>query len=857
MAELINRSGRERSLFGLQWYLGPSEQLLKLLRESAIKPAVIKAISGFDKLPLVMELCGDQTIFIARDFLPDKIGGDFRQLLRHVGGDPKAAAIYDFQKQFYRIEATPRAVVWETSVNEFFPYPNEDPVAAWKAYASYCLEYCKLMDGHGRKAAVFTTTCGTPEPQFYPLFRDLVSYVHKNGHYLVPHEYKGLWSWHWWGPNQEKQYRLAQPPKVIREPGGLYAGWLVGRFLQMLVALGYGEMDRDTLEIKRLDSDLPNIILGEYGQGPLNTERTFVDNYRLSAIPDAWRTDSAAVAWRTIDGLEPVEGYLQDQKWLDDLAHMGGLKGICHFVSLPQAHPQWKWYDIGGECMERIFAHIQDYQFRSPGEQPGQGGEEQGMSGGVGVHMMPLAPSGIPVYQSPSGEGSIAGIVYPGDILKSLESDADTIARLGQEGSFLKISYAKGPIEGWVGAWLVQRVYVNLGGSAPPSPPPVVVNPGGDSTAVPPQENGIPLFAVTYASSGLNIRKGPGLNFAKVSKASMGEKLTVLGSRADALTRFCKPGEWIPVRLPDGVEGWAMALWLHRLSDGRTPWLPAVSGHALIGLHGPSDPAKWAWDASAYDLIKRSRVEAVKLLAAEDMDGTIPAKLKSLGVKFIMARIMAKFHTAMSPESIINDVIPVIDRLYQGGVRYFEVLNEPNLSTENSPEGMWVAWQNGREFAEYLIRLLELLRRRFPQAKFGWPGLSPGPYQEDTAGKRMRYDAAQFLAEAEYAARACDFICLHAYWNEGGFDQALDLVDSYCQRFRDKMIIVSEFSNTSPHVSKDVKAFQYLSFYEAASTLPVNLGPLMSYVLSSSWGYGAETWAGSEIPDIIGERDFA
>lgn len=855
MPEVINRSLRQRSLYGLQWYMGPSEQLIDLLRRNPVKPAVIKAISGFDKLPLVRSLCGTDTLIIARDFLPDPVGEDFRQLLRQVGGDPKAAALYDFQQQEYRINSTAKDVIWEASVNEFFPYPNEDTIAAWKAYATYCLEYCRLMDGHGRKAAVFSTTCGTPEPQYFAIFKELVQYVHRNGHYLVPHEYKGLWAWHWWGPNQEKLYRTARPPKIIREPDGLYAGWLVGRFVQMLAAWGYAEIDKDTLAVKRLATDLPNIILGEYGQGPLNTEQTFMNYYGLTARPDAWRMDSTAAAWRTIDGKEPVDGYLQDLTWLDNFAHEAGLKGICFFVSLPQAHPQWKWYDIGGECMDRLFSHLQGYRCDSPLPAEVPSNEEPGMADATGIYVMPLAPSGIPIYQTAATSSPIAGYVYPGDILMSLEGERDSLSKLGQEGTLLNVTFEKGPISGWVGAWLVRRVFVNT--SQPPSTPP----PGGTVTppgaTIPPQESGIPVYAVTYATSGLNIRKGPGLAFDRVGKATMGMKLLVLGSRAEAIARFCKAGEWIPVRLPNGVDGWGMALWLHRLSNSSSLRIKAPVGHALIGLHGPTDPAKWAWTPLAYDVITRARIKAVKLLAAEDMDGEVPQKLANLGVKFVMARVMAKFHTALSPEAVFKDAVPNVSRLYEGGVRYFELLNEPNLNGENSPEGMWVSWQNGTEFAEFFIQLLTKMREKFPEAKFGWPGLSPGPFLASETGRPVRYDAEAFMSEADFAARACDFVCMHAYWGTNGISDAVASVRKMCDRYKDRMIVVSEFSNTSTLVSKDTKAAQYLRFYQKGLEMPSNLGPLMAYTLSSSYGYASETWAGSVIPEIVGGRTFS
>lgn len=371
----------KRSLYGFQGYMGFSDDFWQRLKDAPVKPTNMKLIGCHDKAALVREICGPETVIICRDFLGGGIDDDFRQLLRATG-DPKAAALYDYQQQEKRINATAKDVVWETSVNEFNVMPNEDAAAMWQAYADYSLEYCKITQGHGRKAAVLTWTTGTPEAEYYPIFKELVKYVHANGHWLVPHEYKGLWAWHWWGPNQDKYYKTQDPPRAIANPPGLYAGWLVGRFVQALAAWGYCKVDPDTLAVSEVQDNLPNIIIGEYGQGPLKTEGVFVDAYGLRAWPDALNTDSARDAWLAIDGLDRIDGYLQDVQWLDNFYNRIGIKGINYFCNQAQDHPVWKWYNMDGAVVGRVFDHLRDYRYAGgqENEEPEEPGGEDAMT---------------------------------------------------------------------------------------------------------------------------------------------------------------------------------------------------------------------------------------------------------------------------------------------------------------------------------------------------------------------------------------------------------------------------------------------------------------------------------------------
>jgi hypothetical protein len=81
-------------------------------------------------------------------------------------------------------------------------------------------------------------------------------------------------------------------------------------------------------------------------------------------------------------------------------------------------------------------------------------------------------------------------------------------------------------------------------------------------------------------------------------------------------------------------------------------------------------------------------------------------------------------------------------------------------------------------------------------------------------------------------------------------------VRAYCDRFPNKLILVTEFSNPSPNVHKDIKGREYVQFYTEARELPPNLGALFAFALSASGEFEHETWKGSSIVNRVGSRSL-
>lgn len=387
---------------------------------------------------------------------------------------------------------------------------------------------------------------------------------------------------------------------------------------------------------------------------------------------------------------------------------------------------------------------------------------------------------------------------------------------------------------------VADKVYNHIKISVPGAPVPVPT----PDPEMPPQE----AYVQTTALSGQNIRETPSLYGKIVALARMGEAMLVLA----------RQGDWTKVRTVSGIIGWAFSSYLVSFSVPVPPPAPTSLpgsnfpyGHALVGLHGPADPGHWPWDEEAYRILHTAKIEAVKLLTGGDIDGRVVSVLNGMGTKFILARLFAKFSEKKTAVQFVSEVIPSALALYNAGVRWFEVHNEPNLHIASSnPEGMWINWQNGKEFATFFQESVSLLRQAMPNANFGFPGLSPG---HDVAN--IRYASDRFLTEADTAIRQADFVCVHAYWNTAvglPYSAAISQVDAFCRKYPTKIVLLTEFSNSgSTPVAQ--KGQEYVQFYASMQSLPANLGASFCYLLSSSGG-GTEVWRGTSIPEIVGSR---
>jgi hypothetical protein len=281
-------------------------------------------------------------------------------------------------------------------------------------------------------------------------------------------------------------------------------------------------------------------------------------------------------------------------------------------------------------------------------------------------------------------------------------------------------------------------------------------------------------------------------------------------------------------------------------SDFKRLW-PA--GVCLVGLHGRADGGMQDADIQ---VVSSARVEAVKLMLQSGPEHV--SRLKAINPNvFLMVRLFARLNERpATPDEFVSWNTYDMDKLYRSGVRYFEIHNEPNLKAE----GWTVSWQNGREFGAWWLAVRHKLKALFPEAKFGWPGLSP-----DGFPMPERINDLRFLEEGLEAVRAADWIGLHCYWRDenemrspnGGMGYL-----EYRKRFPDKLLFITEFSNPTPNTDLVAKGTQYVKYYQMLRNTP-GIGAAFAFIVSASANFPHEAWRGedhrlSEIVDIVGRR---
>jgi GH25 family lysozyme M1 (1,4-beta-N-acetylmuramidase) len=283
-----------------------------------------------------------------------------------------------------------------------------------------------------------------------------------------------------------------------------------------------------------------------------------------------------------------------------------------------------------------------------------------------------------------------------------------------------------------------------------------------------------------------------------------------------------------------------------------SPAAPAGAANARFGLHGRADGRMQPAD---FQVVQSARVEAVKLMSTADPNDV--DRLRAIDSRMlIVVRGFVDFRNRVITaqdfaQTMAGDLAP----FYAKGIRHFEVHNEPNLADEGLiVPGRVGSWADGAQFGAWFTAVVAQLTQIFPDAVWGWPGLSPG---ESIPG--VRADAAQFLSQAGGAPGNADWIGLHCYWqNDAELELALDSVMTAAAAFPGQRLYITEYANVAHGVDPAVRASQYVRFCAALNRLPV-VAAFAFVVSASNQDFAHETWRDengqlSAIPGIVGAR---
>ncbi len=227
-------------------------------------------------------------------------------------------------------------------------------------------------------------------------------------------------------------------------------------------------------------------------------------------------------------------------------------------------------------------------------------------------------------------------------------------------------------------------------------------------------------------------------------------------------------------------------------------------GHGLVGAACRPDGQ---FGEADFSVVKNARLEAVRITQATPDEAL--ARLRQINPNiFVLARLTADMRTRKFTGAEFADALrPQVARFYAQGIRYFEIHTQPNLHVN----GWMVSWTDGASFGAWFLQVLNAWRQQFPEAKFGFPALSPG---DDVPNQR--FAAARFLDQADQAALAADWLGAACYWSlfaemnrpEGG-----RCYETLRLRYPHKLIFVTDFANVNRATDDDIRGDQYVSYY--------------------------------------------
>ena len=224
-----------------------------------------------------------------------------------------------------------------------------------------------------------------------------------------------------------------------------------------------------------------------------------------------------------------------------------------------------------------------------------------------------------------------------------------------------------------------------------------------------------------------------------------------------------------------------------------------------------------------HELVQYARIETLKTMSFTNTSVYERLRQENPDLEFIVRLYDDRIHrdSRPSPGHFFTKMSPIIRRLQPYATK-FEIHNEPNHV--DGIEGWGASDDNARSFRVWYLQVLSALQRAFPWAEFGFPGLALNQPHRDLAWLNICRDAIE----------ASDWLGCHCYWQWDNVlsDQWGLRFKLYHQRFPGKQIEITEFGNSTPNVSREEIARQYVQYYHEVNKYPY-LGSANSFLASS------------------------
>lgn len=228
---------------------------------------------------------------------------------------------------------------------------------------------------------------------------------------------------------------------------------------------------------------------------------------------------------------------------------------------------------------------------------------------------------------------------------------------------------------------------------------------------------------------------------------------------------------------------------------------------ARVGVHGRNDAR---WPEEDFELIRRARIETVKVLSYTEPGVLERVRQENPGIEFIVRLYDDRIgkDRMVSAVQFVDKMGPLVERL-EPFTRKFEIHNEPNHVERI--EGWGPDDEDAKRFTEWIHIALDLLERNF-DLEWGFPGLAPVYPHRDLP----------WLQTCETAIKRCSWLGCHCYWQYGNMEDPWwgHRHTYYHDFYPKKPIEITEFGDSTPGRSRDEIAQLYRAYYHQLNGCP-------------------------------------
>jgi hypothetical protein len=240
-----------------------------------------------------------------------------------------------------------------------------------------------------------------------------------------------------------------------------------------------------------------------------------------------------------------------------------------------------------------------------------------------------------------------------------------------------------------------------------------------------------------------------------------------------------------------------------------------------------------------YQIIEDANIEAVKLTASTS--ATAITRLRRINPDiFLMAGMQpADPGAILSPQAWVNELHGAFLTFYNLGIRYFQIHETPNLQQY----GWRKSWSSGESFGRWWLRVAEIIKGDFPEARLGFPGVSVGGH---VPGQRL--DSEVFLDGADRAMFQADWLGVNCFWSseaEMNIPSHGRFYTYLRERYPNKLLFITRFGNLNTYTNPVVKGREYVKYYQQLCNTP-GIGAGFAQVISSASRYPSMVWRSEE-----------